>query len=675
MKVSLKELSLSLLLSGMMIPSQMFAQDTALQTATFDDLALEKESFWNGSDLTGSFTSGSFKFLNHFEAEFKSWEGFSYANMTSTSFTGYFDSTHYNNAVGGGYNGSANYVITNVGNFYGMTTMEVVNPSEEGENLTGFYITNAACAIQSIKNGDGYAKAFEKGDWLMLTITEPNTGKTLDYYLADYRSENEADHYALDTWQWVDLRELGKVKSLQFKITGSDVSSYGFLNTPSYFCMDDFNGQRNIQEAPMQILQVEGPATVDLSSLFTFEDDAATVTYSFDGIDTENNNTKFEVNGNQLIVSGADAFVRVTVKAVQKGKIQYMTIPVIYSNSAQVGTFDDLTLEKESFWKGADLSGAFYTGRYKFKNTYDPQYGSWSGFAYSNVTTTEFIDYADKSAFGNVTGSGHNSDNYGVGYCMAPIYMDVVNAYDPITLEGFYLTNSNYSYSSMKNGDGYSQKFKQGDYLLLTVRDITSDKKVECYLADFRSENEDEHYILDTWQWVDLRSLGDVTGLEFVVTGSQNNNWGLLTPAYFCIDDINGEREITEAPAQLIKEGEAIDLAQFFTFENSSAAITYTIDEYILNSGADKFEIKDGQLIISSSSDAELKILVKAVQKGKVQYVWIPISFTTSVEGIDVANEKVTEIYTIDGKHVNNAANGVNIIRTDNGNVKKVLVK
>ncbi|MDE6439454.1 MAG: DUF4465 domain-containing protein, partial [Bacteroidales bacterium] len=56
-------------------------------------------------------------------------------------------------------------------------------------------------------------------------------------YLADYRSENAADHYILKEWKKVDLSSLGKVKMLTFRLISSRSNEYGEL-LPTYFCLD-----------------------------------------------------------------------------------------------------------------------------------------------------------------------------------------------------------------------------------------------------------------------------------------------------------------------------------------------------------------------------------------------------------------------------------------------------
>ena len=217
-------------------------------TATFEDLNLESESFWNGADNSGSFTSGNFKFENGYETS--DWGvyayGWFYSNKTATSFDNY-ETDMYNSCVGCGANGSATYAVFNE-NLYSPKQVEVLS-SEEGAEVSGFYVTNAAYSYTSMMNGDSYAKKFEDGDWFMLTVTgydasNASTG-TVDVYLADLRNENDA--YILNTWRWVDLTSLGKVKCLGFSLSSSDSGQWG-MNTPAYFCMDNLGGTKPEQE-------------------------------------------------------------------------------------------------------------------------------------------------------------------------------------------------------------------------------------------------------------------------------------------------------------------------------------------------------------------------------------------------------------------------------------------
>ena len=231
--------------------------------ADFENLYLEPNSYWRGPDTKGdieegiygddqyqgSFLSGSFKFSNNYSIDWGSWSGFSYSNRTATEGANIMKD-QWNACTGSGFDGSENYAVFFEDSFAPMTVSVVNNP--EGEQLTGFYITNAAVAVNAFVNGDGMTEGgFTTGDFFKLIITADNDN-SLEYYLADYRSENAADHYYISDWQWVDLSSLGTVKELTFHMESSRKNSWGYT-TPLYFCMDNFAG-----EAPH-----EGPATME----------------------------------------------------------------------------------------------------------------------------------------------------------------------------------------------------------------------------------------------------------------------------------------------------------------------------------------------------------------------------------------------------------------------------
>ena len=63
-------------------------------------------------------------------------------------------------------------------------------------------------------------------------LASSSTG-SIEYYLADYRSANTADHYIRNAWDFVDLSALGTVDTLQFTLeTNNDF-------TPSYIAIDN----------------------------------------------------------------------------------------------------------------------------------------------------------------------------------------------------------------------------------------------------------------------------------------------------------------------------------------------------------------------------------------------------------------------------------------------------
>jgi len=209
------------------------------QIATFEDLILPPESYWNGSDGSGGFTSGGARFSNNYNAAWSSWDGFSYSNITDATTQGV--AAQYNAIAGAGQGGSANYAVAYVG-WGAPPTVTLETPGVVG----GLYVTNSSYAYYSMLNGDAFAKKFggqtgNDRDWFILTITGKNangaaTGE-VKFYLADYRSADNGNDYIVNRWEYVDLTSLGQVKSLEFTLTSSDVGDWG-MNTPASFAVD-----------------------------------------------------------------------------------------------------------------------------------------------------------------------------------------------------------------------------------------------------------------------------------------------------------------------------------------------------------------------------------------------------------------------------------------------------
>ena len=81
------------------------------------------------------------------------------------------------------------------------------------------------------------------------------------------------------------------------------------------------------------------------------------------------------------------------------------------------------------------------------------------------------------------------------------------------------------------------------DFFLLNIegQDAFSNAvgSVDFYLADFRFTNNAQDYILNDWAFVDLNSLGtSVSSLHFSLSSSDNGAFGMNTPAYFAIDNL-----------------------------------------------------------------------------------------------------------------------------------------
>jgi len=183
------------------------------------------------------------------------------------------------------------------------------------------------------------------------------------------------------------------------------------------------------------------------------------------------------------------------------------------------------------------------SGDFEFASGCMSDWDYWYWFGYANRTKTKYESLDDQ--WNNVVGGGYNgSDNYGVAYAASfngPCNITLLT--EPAVVPGFYITNSSYAYSSMTNGDGVAKKFEKGDWFKLTITgynvtgEVTGTK--EFYLADLR--NEETAYIINDWRYVDLSGLGKVAKLGFEMSSSDNGDYGMNTPAYFCFDNFGAE--------------------------------------------------------------------------------------------------------------------------------------
>jgi hypothetical protein len=233
---------------------------------------------------------------------------------------------------------------------------------------------------------------------------------------------------------------------------------------------------------------------------------------------------------------------------------------------AQQINFETITLSgTETFWDGSDLSGAhtnyLFTqmineNEFSFSNVFDTTYtltyGFWSaGWAFSNQTATNLtgtIGQYSSHAGGASAGSNYSIGQGGSEIDIAPIGQNAIR------VNSLKITNVNYAYYSMLNGDLFGKQFGSTldangdvdgtngeDWFLLEIVghniDGTTDT-VDFHLADYRFANASQDYIIDEWTLVDVSTLGYVNKLEFLLSSSDAGGFGMNTPSFFAIDDI-----------------------------------------------------------------------------------------------------------------------------------------
>jgi len=223
------------------------------------------------------------------------------------------------------------------------------------------------------------------------------------------------------------------------------------------------------------------------------------------------------------------------------------TLVSIFSLSIVQGQtidFEEFEISLDTFLNGSDANGQFQSQNLSLPNNFDPEFQSWLGWSISSVRDSMTPGFGNQYAA--IPASGfEGSRNYAVSFQFGENGLQFENGNSGI--EGLYVTNNTYAYLSMRDGDAFAKKFggeigDDPDFFLLTVLGYTDGEQVadtvQFYLADYRFEDNSEDYLISEWTYVDLSSLGGIDSLGFSLSSSDNGQFGMNTPAYFCIDQI-----------------------------------------------------------------------------------------------------------------------------------------
>ncbi len=216
--------------------------------------------------------------------------------------------------------------------------------------------------------------------------------------------------------------------------------------------------------------------------------------------------------------------------------------------------FEGATLNADGYWCGDETGEKFdnfgsdgYACSYKedivnFPVSWTPDWASWSGFAVSNRTETTYAaETMTPDQFNNITGKAHGGKNFMVVYTFG----EQIEFDKPVKVKGFWYTNEAWTVDAILNGDGISPgKFEAEDFLNCVVyptpaENVMSGARLEIPLA------KDGDYVKE-WKYCDLSDVvafHNIKALSFGFEGTKRNDYGLTTPTYICIDDIEIEYE------------------------------------------------------------------------------------------------------------------------------------
>lgn len=229
--------------------------------STFESFEIQADTFLNGMDAA-VYQDGDAAFPSFFDTLFSYWaSGWAISSMTDGVTSGF--ANLYSAKPGSGVFESLNYAVGQQNAIIHLTGAAASQP------LRGVYLTNTTYTHNSMRDGDGFAKKFggDSGndpDYFKLKIQPYAQGQlfqdSVEFFLADFTFEDHDQDYIVNEWTWVDLSSLsanvpfGAVDSLLFTLSSTDVGDWG-INTPLFFCMDDFNS-----ETPLEVLTVNRPS-------------------------------------------------------------------------------------------------------------------------------------------------------------------------------------------------------------------------------------------------------------------------------------------------------------------------------------------------------------------------------------------------------------------------------
>ena len=209
-------------------------------------------------------------------------------------------------------------------------------------------------------------------------------------------------------------------------------------------------------------------------------------------------------------------------------------------------TFEDVQLGGGGIWQPPIGENEMPSGGWLFTN--NTQNGYWGGFTASN--RTDLNQSGLDAQYTAAAGCGYDgSSQYAVAYTMG-VQTDVYAADgQSYTVTGCYVTNNLWTYQDILQG-GYGEPPYGGttgndpDWFKVTATGQNASGQtvgtLDFYLADYRFANNEEDYVLNTWEWFDLSPLGNVATISFSLSSSRGSGYNMITPAYFCMDNFNG---------------------------------------------------------------------------------------------------------------------------------------
>ena len=514
-----------------------------------------------------------------------------------------------------------------------------INNSTEGLTLTGFYFKS-------------------------------DTAVSLNAYKGTANVGSRTLSATAGKWVFIDLKAFGKITTVVLKGTGN-------------IMIDDFSG------APQPLTSTLPADTIvneNMSIILGANINGGVVPYTYSWTNAHRDTLS---NTDKLNLTAQKTDVVTLVVTDAWGNTHKAKIVVTVHGTAKVATFDDLYLPAESYWWGdtvPNYKNTFYSGSYSFANSMIPYSQTWGLFGYSNKTSTSFdMSTLITDQFNSVVGHGVNgSSNYAVVYPSHVMgHTMVVPTHKPQgdSIRGCYVTNNAWVKYVSIHGTGTNSNGKQdantpfttGDWVKLTAK-ADNGKSVSFYLADYRSSNPADHYLIESWQWLDLRSLGVVKNVTFTMDGTRHNQYGTTIPTYFCMDDFGGDRPLTTFADTVSAEVGKTKMVNLNTLlpavDTKGASIEYAITDEADNTLAD-ISVVGIRLKITAHKAGKSNIVLRRTVKGESEFIVLWLKFENTTTDTDLADTEsiiispnpatdsfsvnrsgTLEIFTLSGKKV-----------------------
>lgn len=183
-----------------------------------------------------------------------------------------------------------------------------------------------------------------------------------------------------------------------------------------------------------------------------------------------------------------------------------------------------------------DTTAWLTSGNYELSQTV--AYGGTyvTGAVVTNITDTTFKDYKD--AYKSIAGGAKGGKNYVVWY-EDGLSGNAIKLKEAGKVAGMYVCNNVYAYNSITKGDAIAgDPFGDDDWFMLSIGGMLDGKMVNTQVDFYLAKGKN---VVTDWTYVDLSQLGKVDAIFFSMTGSRTGDWGLNTPAYFCIDNLGAK--------------------------------------------------------------------------------------------------------------------------------------